>query len=197
MCDSNYARDNPNWRETKYECMRSQIPGVQQLHSALSVLREHNIPRVNVEEETSTNTLIIDRFSRGITHGNDVSDVFESIAANTRSTCDVFSPSSVGKCYETMNSKQVGNLSREELFFESNQQDNLQVSQITGDLFESVGARIALGTGNKSIEDPILGPSQNGLQSIIDLGQTTLVGGWANGIFVLIMTLPELYRPET
>ena len=73
--------------------------------------------------------MIIDRFSRGSTHGNDVSDVFESIAANTRSTCDVFSPSSVGKCYELMNSKQVGNLSREELFFEQNQQDNLQVSQ--------------------------------------------------------------------
>ena len=63
VCDRNYARDNPNWRETKYECMRSQIPGVQQLHSALSVLRERNSPRVNAAEETSTHTLIIDRFS--------------------------------------------------------------------------------------------------------------------------------------
>ena len=191
VCDDNYTRDNPNWRETRYECMRSQIPGVQQLHSALSVLREHNSPRVNVAEETSTHTLIIDRFSRGSTHGNDVSGVFEAVSANLRSTCDILLPSSVEKCYELMNSKQVGNLSREELYFEQNQQDTSQISQITGDLFASVGARIGLGAGNKSAEDPILGPSQNGLQSIINLGQTTLVGGWANSIFFGIMTNPE------
>ena len=188
VCDRNYARDNPNWRENKYECMRSQIPGVQQLHSALSVLREHNSPRVNAVEAVSTHTLIIDEFSLGRNHGNYVSDVFEVISANLRSTCDVFLPSSVGKCYELMNSKQVGNLSRG-VFFERNQQDTSQISQITGDLFTSVGARIALSAGNKSVEDPLSGPSQNGLKSIINLGQTTIVGGWDNSAFVLIMTI--------
>ena len=84
-CAEDYAD-----RITKpYECMRSLIPGVQQLHNVLTYLRD-NAPWVPAEATTSPYVRISDDFSEGRTHGEYVSLAFESVSANKRNTCKIY-----------------------------------------------------------------------------------------------------------
>ena len=180
-----------------YECMRSFIPGVQQLHKVLAYLRDNNASWVLPENSTSPYVRIIDRFSLGATHGEYVSLAFETISANKRNTCDLFQESyGVSYCYSTASVKQV-NISLAALDFASRSVGHIPDLTREGILTHEI--RVGIPTGNtpfnrssrNPITPPVLGPHQNSLGAVMDTGYITIVGGWSNNSLTNLLTNPE------
>ena len=90
-CRINY----PDYRERPYECSRSLIPGVQQLHNLLAYLRENDAPWVTPVGTASPWVEIVDIFTEttGKTpHGEIVATAFETVSANVikpENTCEI------------------------------------------------------------------------------------------------------------
>ena len=184
-----------------YECMRSLIPGVQQLHEVLAYLREHDASWVLPINTTSPYVRIIDDFSEGQTHGEYVSSAFETISANKRNTCNRDnSLANVAPCYYSAPENGQVNMSFNEVDFA--QRESVPPTISREDLLTHQ-IRIGIGTGNTlfsidpeaSISTPTLGPDQNSLEAVMDTGYITLVGGWNNSVYIAILLDPE-YAPR-
>ena len=180
-----------------YECMRSFIPGVQQLHKVLAYLRDNDASWVLPENSISPYVRIIDGFGEGETHGKDVSLAFETVSANKRNTCNFLQYfRGIFYCYYTTSVPQV-NVS-------------LGPSRVTilGNVFQYLMGhtlltskiRVSLPTGNilldlnsnDPVTLPILGPEQNSLGTMIDTEYVTLVGGWSNSFLLGLLTSTQL-----
>ena len=182
-CAEDYAD-----RLTKpYECMRSLIPGVQQLHNVLAYLRS-NAPWVPAVATTSPYVRIIDDFREVATHGEYVSLAFESVSANKRNTCNDSSGrfNGISYCYLKSPAVEQVNLSSSPLVFE---RVGSRVAHISREQFLSQQIRAGVATGNtlynassrfSDVVSPVLGPHQNGLGDVMDTGYLALVGGWHN-----------------
>ena len=193
-CAEDYAD-----RITKpYECMRSLIPGVQQLHNVLTYLRR-DAPWVPAEATTSPYVRIIDDFREGATHGEYVSLAFESVSANKRNTCNDSSGrfNGISYCYLKSPPVEQVNLSSSPLDFARR---GSAVPHISREQFLSEQIRAGVGTGNTlynetlrfaDITPPVLGPHQNGLGDVMDTGYLTLVGGWNDGLMLDYLLNPE------
>ena len=181
-----------------YECMRSFIPGVQQLHKVLAYLRDNDASWVLPENSTSPYVRIIDRFGNGVTHGDYVSLAFETISANKRNICnisleEVFNP--VSYCYSTSSVTQV-NVSLGYLDFAARGSVIPDLSR-EGILTHEI--RVGTVTGNtpfnrdsrNPITPPVLGPEQNSLGAVMDTGYITIVGGWSNGLLTNLLINPN------
>ncbi len=171
-----------------YECMRSFIPGVQQLHKVLAYLRGNNASWVLPENSTSPFVRIIDTFQEvggKRPHGEIVSLAFETISANKSNTCEV--KRGISYCYRTASSVKQINISMSELDFAPRNTGYLP--HLTREDLLTYETRIGISTGNTPsnssprlpITPPVLGPNQNSLEAVMDTGYITLVGGWRNG----------------
>ena len=176
-----------------YECMRSFIPGVQQLHKVLAYLRDNDASWVLPENSTSPYVRILDDFNLGATHGEYVSLAFETISANKRNTCN-FLPYSNGvlgifPCYSTTSVTQV-NVSQGPLHFASRSVGH--ILHLRRDDILTHEIRVGIPTGNtpfnrssrNPITPPVLGPDQNSLGTVMDTGYITIVGGWNNALLM-------------
>ena len=193
-CAEDYAD-----RLTKpYECMRSLIPGVQQLHNVLTYLRS-NAPWVPATATTSPYVRIIDEFSEGATHGEYVSLAFESVSANKRNACERYNEQVNGifYCYSKSPAVEQVNLSRGGLDFEPRGSIIVAVSR---EQFLSEQIRAGVGTGNTpynanptldNLAPPVLGPLQSGLGDVMDTGYLTLVGGWDSRFMLDLLLSPD------
>ena len=179
-----------------YECMRSFIPGVQQLHKVLAYLRANNASWVLPENSTSPYVQIIDRFGEGQTHGEYVSLAFETISANKRNTCNFLQQfSGVSYCYSTTSVTQVS-VSQGPLDFASRSVGHIPHLSREGILTHKI--RVGITTGNtpfnrdprNPITPPVLGPHQNSLGAVMDTGYITIVGGWYNSFLKSLVTTP-------
>ena len=180
-----------------YECMRSFIPGVQQLHKVLAYLRANNANWVLPENSTSPYVRILDDFSLGATHGEYVSLAFETISANKRNTCNFLQQfGGISYCYSTASVKQV-NISSAALDFAARGSVIPDLSR-EGILTHEI--RVGIGSGNtpfnrssrNPITPPVLGPHQNSLGAVMDTGYITIVGGWWNALLLGLLTNSNL-----
>ena len=184
-CAEDYAD-----RLTKpYECMKSLIPGVQQLHNVLAYLRS-NAPWIPATATTSPYVRIIDDFGEGRTHGEYVSLAFESVSANKRNACEIFNEHirAIFYCYSKDPAVEQINLSRAPFDF---LRVGDRIPHLSRTQFLSEQIRAGVGTGNTpynrslrfaDVTPPVLGPDQNGLGDVMDTGYITLVGGWDNNV---------------
>ena len=185
--------DYVDQRERPYECSRSLIPGVQQLHNLLAYLRNNDAPWVTPVGTASPYVEIVDVFTEttGTTpHGEIVAAAFETVSANViepENICEIaeledgkpkIRREKVSSCYyrsrrggqiglslEGVSFSPGGHISRDDIFFKR--------------------VRIGTSTGNNEpVPDPVSGPGDTGLGFVMDTGYVTLIAGWDSNFFL-------------